>query len=473
MISSDLIVEVRDAHLNRVGVIFPRDMTCNINPVSNDLGTWTVTVSTTHACADALSTPGSGIVATDITTGAVILSGPATQIEYDEDTSSGGDVTKVTVSGTGDNIYLQDRLAWSDPMSTQISATDGEMLDAENMYDEQTGPSETLIHHYVDVNMGPSSSAIRRLAGLAMGANGARGAPLTAQPRYQDLLSLCQTLAAPDGLTFRIQQAGSNLLFETREVADVSADVRFSVRTKHLSSTSAQLQPPTITRAIVSASDLYVDYYLYGSTDSLNAEQTWSRRIEQFVSADSNDPDTIAAAGKTPLADGGSTKFSAQIVTPDHDALRYGVDYQLGDTVTVEVNGTEIQAPVTGFVIQIDDSGKFTAGVTVGDPTSFDTTLSMINGLNRNMQRINALAVRPAIIAANGTAASSTQTKSFSFSAASNVWVCNHNLGTLNVDVITTDSDGTQVIGDVYYDSPNQCSVHWFSPRTGTAVVSG
>ena len=49
--------------------------------------------------------------------------------------------------------------------------------------------------------------------------------------------------------------------------------------------------------------------------------------------------------------------------------MRYGVDYFIGDTVAVEIDGTRITQPVAEVTIKIGDSGAVTTP-TIGDPRS-------------------------------------------------------------------------------------------------------
>lgn len=50
-------------------------------------------------------------------------------------------------------------------------------------------------------------------------------------------------------------------------------------------------------------------------------------------------------------------------------------------------------------------------------------------------------------------------------------WVCDHNLNHRYVDVTTTLPDGTVVQGDITYVNANTCTIKWYFPTAGTAVI--
>lgn len=58
-----------------------------------------------------------------------------------------------------------------------------------------------------------------------------------------------------------------------------------------------------------------------------------------------------------------------------------------------------------------------------------------------------------------------------SFPGPDTKWVCDHNLNHRYVDVTTYLPDGTQVLADVTYVNANTCTIKWYFPTAGTAVI--
>lgn len=97
------------------------------------------------------------------------------------------------------------------------------------------------------------------------------------------------------------------------------------------------------------------------------AEAEWGDRIETFVDAsDIDDPDVLVQRGDEELVTAGATA-GLSISPVDIPAMRYGVDYFLGDTVSVEVEGERIVQPVSEVKITVGRDGAVTTP-TIGDP---------------------------------------------------------------------------------------------------------
>jgi hypothetical protein len=228
----------------------------------------------------------------------------------------------------------------------------------------------------------------RRDVRLTLGTNGHRGATLTKAPRFQPLGALLDEIGTvadyPTGtgrhLGFRVVQSGAALTFQTYATADNSAAVRFDVDNGTLASSKVATAAPTVTRTIVAGQGDGTARTMQEvvSTSSLTAETAWTRRIEQFVDQrQTNDPAQLTAAGNDALAQGGLSQFAMQITPADDTSWVFGVDYGLGDIVTVVVrNGgtndlaaTELSTMVTGWVLKADASGK-RFGALLGQPSA-------------------------------------------------------------------------------------------------------
>ncbi|MER7109684.1 siphovirus ReqiPepy6 Gp37-like family protein [Streptomyces sp. NPDC000229] len=360
MRQEDLLVEVRDKTLTRVGAIPADLLTMDAEDIHNNVGTWKLSLNAEHPLAAVLSTPGAGIIVTGPSD--VLFSGPVTKTE--NAVTATDPLGTLTVEGVDDTIILADMLAWPEP-------TNGDASTQARAFDDRTDAAETLMHYYVNANCGPSAPTNRRRAGLIMGTNGARGAIVSKAARFQQLGELCKELAEPNGLGFRIVQRGSNLVFETYAVADRTKEARLGVVNNTLAGQRVSVSTPAKTRVIVGgdgdgSNRLFVPV---DNADSIAAETDWGRRIENFIDErSSTDTAELTQKGTEALADGGTTVKAAQAVPMEDSALDFGRDWFLGDKVSVIVGNTEMAAVVTGMVLKVDSDG-YRLGATLGDPT--------------------------------------------------------------------------------------------------------
>lgn len=323
---------------------------------NNRAGSFTLRVPGDHAQAELLSA-GVGIVAySPHVPAAPIFSGPVRTIE--RASVDGFSTADLVVSGTDDLARLAYRLAWPKPAAALSAQTDPA--------DVRTGAAETVIRGLINDNAGPAALTARRISGLVMTTDAAQGSTVDTSARYDNLLEVCSSLASVGGVTFWIQQSGAELRLSFREPADRSLDVRFSSLMGNLSSWKYNVSAPSATRAIVGGlgDDELREMAEAAATDP---ETEWGERIETFVDArDIDDPDALVQRGNEELATSGATA-GLSIAPVDIPEMRYGVDYFIGDTVAVEIDGTRITQPVAEVTIKIGDSGAVTTP-TIGDP---------------------------------------------------------------------------------------------------------
>jgi len=364
---SDITVEVRDRSLTRLGLIRPEDLDLTIDEAHNNVGTWTVKLPTEHPLAVALRQPGAGIIVTGPT--GVLMSGPTIKPELAA--SVADPAGTVTVEGVTDSVLLADALAYPQPGN-------GDPETQTLAHDTRTGPVETLLHAFVNANIGPAAPPVRRGAGLpgalTMGANLGRGPVTTKSARFAVLGNLLAELASVADLGFRIVQRGDVLVFETYPVHDHTADVRLDIYNNTLSSHRTALAAPGATQVIVAGQQEGVDrQFLHLSTaDSTTAQQQWGRRIERFVDQrNTSDVAELTQAGMEVLTQQGVTAIAVQARPMDDTTMTFGTDWGLGDRVAVVVAGQELAATVTGYAVKTDADG-FRLGALIGDPTALN-----------------------------------------------------------------------------------------------------
>lgn len=359
---TDLVVEVRDKQLARRGLIRPEDMSLAVEDVFNGVGQWKVVLPIEHPLVDELRTPGAGIIITGPTD--VLLSGPCIKNEFASTPEDPGG--SIAFEGISDSHLLADHVALPDPSNTNPTT---QTLS----HDVRTGPPETLMHAYVNANIGPSAPADRRVTHLTMGPNGARGTATKKSARFPVLGELLGELAGPPKLGFRIVQRDDVLRFETFEVADRTAYIRLGIENSTLSGSRVAITAPTATRVIVAGQGEMVDrtFRMVTTEQSLAAESEWGRRIERYKDQrQTDDDDELDDAGLEVLEDEGFTAVAAQVVPIDDTDQEMGRDWGLGDRVTVIVNDQELTSIVTGLIVKADSDG-LRYGAVLGDPTGF------------------------------------------------------------------------------------------------------
>ena len=381
---SDLIVEVRDSSLERIGQIRPQDLVGATFVVRfNNVGFWSLTLPYGHSLGELLRLPGYGIVLTG-PSNEVILSGPtlsATLVQTQDNIEGNWDI-----EGVSDDVFLAERLAYPRPTTADVTAqTSGSDL--------RTGVAESVIKAYIDANIGPSAPAERTISALTIETDAGRGEVVTANARFDTLQDLIYDLAQVGGLGYLISQNDSSFEFSIYEPTDRSDLVRMDVQNRKLSSSVYRYGTARVTRAIVGGRGEAEDrvYIERSNGDSLAAETTWGRRIEVFKDARrSEDANELNTAGDELLIDLGKTIVEMTVVPSSDQTMVYGVDWFLGDRVTVVANDIESTAVVTEVGINIAADGV-RVGATVGTPVGIEFETKVIASQQNHEDRISYL----------------------------------------------------------------------------------
>lgn len=380
----DLVVEVRDRSLNRIGIIPVQDLVGATFVVRyNNVGAWSITVPYGNRLGEFLRLPGYGIVVTG-QQGETIISGPTltAKLEQTQDNTEG----TWLIEGSSDDIILSERLAYPTPGTADVTAqTSG--------YDIRTGPAETVIKQYIDVNIGPSAPSGRKIPYLAIETNAARGNTVAATARFTPLQELAYDLAQVGELGYHITQQNGTLEFSMYEPTDRSDIIRMDVQNRKLSSSTYSYGTAKVTRAIVAGRGEAEDriFIERTSADSLNAEVDWNRRIEVFKDArQSESTDELNTAGDELLVDLGKTITEFSVTPSDDQTMIYGIDWFLGDRIAVVANEIESTAVVTEVGIQIAADGV-RIGATVGTPVAIEFESKLLAKQQNHEDRISNL----------------------------------------------------------------------------------
>ena len=320
---NDWHVYVRDENLLRQGEV--DDYTnLQLNPVFNDVGNWNMTISAEAKTAGMLATPGWGIVV--VRDGETIISGPIGNFIYQVDASN----NVMNISGFDDNILLKDRNATPQPLSTTPPYNT-------NNFDTHTGVCSTVLNTYVSENLGPTAIAPRQIAGLVIGTDPVTGATVTGNARYDNLLTLLQTLAITGGIGFRIIQVDNELQFQTYETVDRSSSVAFSTALGNLTGFQYGTTRPTGNYVFVGGDGDTTARAINEFASSASIAQ-WGRIEGDFVnSSGASGSAQMKQDGQAALTSGAEL-MQLSITPVDTPQCLYKVNYDLGDTVAVNLS---------------------------------------------------------------------------------------------------------------------------------------
>lgn len=382
----DFTFEVRDENLNRLGQLLPSDLVGWESVLRfNNVGVWGIELVANLPMAQLLSTPGYGIVVTHKDAG-VILSGPTVSAETVYE--SGDPIGVMKIAGVDDSVILADRLAYPDPAVADASAQT-------QAYDSVSGiPASTAMIYYVEGNLVPGIAPTgRAIPSMTVAANPAIGSTVAKSARFDVLGELLTDIASIDGLGFDIKQVDGSLEFRVFEPVDRTGEIRMDVANQTLAKTAYGYGAPELTRAIVAGQGEGVDrtFVDVTTTESLDAENLFARRIESFIDQrNTADSTELTQAGLEKLAAGGTILTSVDVIPSSDLTMRYGQDWNLGDRVTVVVANQEVSATVTQVSIRVESNGIF-IGATVGEPNGVDFEAIVTKKQTKQQTRINAL----------------------------------------------------------------------------------
>jgi microcystin-dependent protein len=381
----DLIVEVRDGNLARVGRILPTDLV-GFNAVLrfNNVGTWEIpALPDTHPLCAVLRSPGSGIIVTG--PDGVILSGPTISAINSVESGQGSGTWKI--SGVDDSVILGERLAYPTPTTADVTAQT-------SAYDTRTGVASTVMLDYVEANLADGVAPVTRaISYLTIGTDPVVGSTVKRSARFDILGELLSELASIDSLGFDIRQNDDVLEFNVFEPVDRSLEIRMDVSNNTLSRTEYAYGRPNATLAIVAGQGAGTDrqFVEVTTTASEDAETLWERRIETFIDQrNTSDETELEQAGLEKLATDGVTVTSIDVVPSSDVTMVYGVDFNLGDRVGVTVGAQEVSAIVTTVSLSIETDGV-RVGATVGDPTGVDFEALTAKRSTDTQRRVNSL----------------------------------------------------------------------------------
>lgn len=349
------------------------------------VGSWSVTFPETRRNWERALLPDVGVVIER--DGRVLMTGHAESLSYAW-SADGDQPGMLTLSGGDDLAGVANRVAFADP-SQPFSAQTAQARD------DQTGALEDVVWHYLNANVGPGALAARKVPWLTLPASLSRGGIVKASARFDPLMDLIRSLQPAGGpLGVDVVQQGGALSVVMFEPRDLTGKARFSRALGNLRSVEMMSSTPTTTSALVGGSGSGTSRAMVQVDDGSANPWTYA---ETFVDERStSDATELAQAGQSALVQG-TVQSSLTAKTVDIPNLRYGVDYDLGDKVTVEVfPGVTFVDLVRAVQLDADaDAGETlacTIGALGGDDDAGATTklAAQVRDLTRQLARLQA-----------------------------------------------------------------------------------
>lgn len=385
MLASDITVEVRDKTLRRTGKIPDRLVKLTGTLVHNGVGSWSLDLPAEHPRTADLRKPGAGIIVTGPT--GVLWSGPMTKTSVKTD--AGDPRGLVTISGVTDDVLLSDATAWPQP-------SNGDLTTQALAYDNRSGIAETIMRQYVSANIGPAAPASRRgllAQRLTLAPDLGRGGAVVKSARFPVLGELLAEIATVAHLGFQVIQRGDVLVFEVAAITDRTRFIRLDVVNGGLASQSVEATAPGATVPIILGQGQGEERTIVTRTNpvALAAEAAWGRKPE-VVKDQRNTDDLVELqqAGDAILAERGFAATATKAIPAASTGMRFAVDWNVGDLVTVVVDGQETTSTATQATIMAGPAGML-VGVGIGDLRGFDATAALAGRVDGTEARVSQL----------------------------------------------------------------------------------
>ncbi|ATO14694.1 hypothetical protein CO540_13350 [Micromonospora sp. WMMA2032] len=345
MTPAGITLLVTDANLNVVGDPIARWTELDVTLRFNEPATGSFTAPRTAVTAAQLA-PGNRVVV--IRDGVIFCAGPIEE-PGPEDWSVTGQASgsgTVEVRFSDDLAAVVARITYPNPAAAATAQTSTAQWTA-------TDEAGDIIRSLVNLNAGPGALTARQVPQLVLGAGAGIGTSIKFSTRFRPLGDELRSVAIlGGGLGFRAQQVAATREFQVYAPVDRSAVVRFSPGLGNLRSYRYEPKAPTATVAIVGGKDVGTSRVVVERTNTA-AVAGWGRMetfVDQRQSTDTAvDTTELDQAGDEALARGAETARLASVTidTPDQ---RFGVHYQLGDKVSVELESGVVVADVVRAV---------------------------------------------------------------------------------------------------------------------------
>lgn len=308
--------------------------------------------------------------------GSVLLSGPITRREVEW--SEKGKV--YTVSGMCDLWWLSKRVTLPVPGGPPYTMAS---------HDVRTGLASNVILQFASYNGEAGGHSWRRVPGLVLGSDAGIGDTITGKARFAELLAFIQMLALKGNVGFRLRQAmtSTSLVLEVYEPVDRSASVIFSPELFNLVAYHLVEEMPEGNYGYIGGKGEGTARVFYEGGDSESIVRYG--RLEFFKDQrNENDAGELPVWLAAELEKRAAKKaFSFRVV--DSEYPKFGVDYDIGDIVSVSTDEGDFIGAIHEVAITLGNDGE-TVEPVIG--TASDR-LRLFSRMDDFEQRISGLEV--------------------------------------------------------------------------------
>lgn len=258
------------------------------------------------------------------------FSGLVSELNPTWDAETGQAVLKADC--VGDVQHLADRLVFPDP----LRAADDQTV---NDYWKTTGPAATAMRKLISDQAGPTCRAERRVPGLVLGTDPGSGVSRTWSGLFNTVLEQLTVMSVASGanLGVRMRTTSGQVTADIVAARNRADDIKFSADLSNLGSIDYKITAPTLTHALSAGQgDLHLRMRKLATTSDPLATM-WGRQIWEYIDRrDTADATELLQAANDALANGGPT-VSLAVTLLDTEAATYGIDWDVGDRITVYV----------------------------------------------------------------------------------------------------------------------------------------
>lgn len=472
---TDLTIEIRDQYLTRIGQIPVEEIDdMLLRDKFNQVGDWTISIRPHHPAVPLLKAKGSGIVVSLY--GETLFSGP--MVSWTHTATPGRMEAPYAFKGVSDDIVLADRLCYPNWQSNDMTL----------QYPiKQTASVERLMRQLVRRNCGTASTDARD-AGVWISGDPEdhdRGPTRTKTIDFQNLGAMLRELAWPGHLGFRlIQREDEHLRFETYVVEDRTDTVQLDFLNNTLDDVSVTQAAPTATRMVVvgdkrTDKPKYRTYRAVSTSDSVDAEGDWGRRIERLAENTDSDAttDDLDETGEDVLVKEGLTFTEVKGSPSDSsDHMIFHRHWALGDKVAIVEPLTDemYSQTVTGYALKFTPSElRFSAMVgEISKPTPATRASSSGRAGDRNGSSVTGTDVDGDTVPEgdDGSDSGFDGTLAGDLTVGGQIWLTD-DLNIDNGDIDITHGSITINDGDLWVN--DDCTVHDSLTVHGVSSFSG
>lgn len=327
-------IEVYDENINKLGRV-GQYITCDLLLKHLEVGSWGLLLNLSEPAAELLQAPGRRITVDFEEPEADgsrirLLSGPVDSSEVIVD---GYGQRTVAFAGYDDKWWLDQRVAYQSPEMTFPSL--GVSFAQPDYVDIRAGSGEAVAKAFVTAN------AVTRfpVPHLTVAPNLGRGSSVSYNARMHSLLWMVTVSTSGSGLGFRVDQVGSNLVFDVYDPED--KPVRLSTKLGNLQAYKVKQLSPAASFVVGGGTgENTARRYMQKSLPA--SAVGWGHR-EKYLDVTDATTDVDLSLRITENLFLGEPTAGFSLTPRDTRAMRFGRDYNVGDRVIVELeSGLEV-----------------------------------------------------------------------------------------------------------------------------------